>query len=67
MKHLSEKIQNTPIFLIGEFSPQEITKYRERHVEAFLSKKLNPRALVERLHTFFELPLINRQKKTPML
>ena len=66
-KRMNEGIAEIPVFLVGDFQAHEITAYQKQGVLAFLSKKLNPRALVERINLLFELPAIKNELKTPMV
>lgn len=66
-KRLTEHITDVPLFLIGDFSPQEIKHYQNEKVLAFLSKRLNPRALVERVYLSFKIPIPDDPNRTPML
>lgn len=66
-KRISGKIAKIPIFLTGDFSPEEIVKYKEENVKSFLSIPLNPIAFFERIVLFFELEHIQIKKQTPML
>ncbi len=66
-KRNTEKIEDIPIFVIGDFSPKEIAHFKTLHVEAFLSKRINPVALTERLRLYFKIPLPAPEKRTPML
>ena len=66
-KRMNETIADTPIFLVGNFLANEISFYQKQNVAAFLSKKLNPRALVERIVLFFNLSQRKSELKTPMV
>jgi len=66
-KRNTDKLSDIPIFMIGDFSPREIQAFKQDKVEAFLSAKINPVALVERIFLFFSLPQPTPEKRTPML
>jgi DNA-binding response OmpR family regulator len=66
-KNTSEKLKGIPTFMIGDFSPQEITWFKSREVYAFLTKKINPIALIERIYLHFKTPVPIPKKQTPML
>ncbi|MBN1649298.1 MAG: hypothetical protein JW874_14770 [Spirochaetales bacterium] len=66
-KRLAETLKDIPLFLVGDFSPAEIREFQKDNVMAFLSKRLNPRALVERVHHQFDMPLPENQHRTPMI
>ncbi len=66
-KEHARAIEHVPLFLIGDFKPKEIAYFKEKNVKAFLSVKVNPSALNERLHQHFGIPLPAPQKRTPML
>lgn len=66
-KEHTAAIENVPLFLIGDFKPKEIEYFKARNVRAFLSVRINPSALNERLHQFFNLPMPPPRKRTPML
>lgn len=66
-KRMNEIISEVPIFLVGNFQAHEISHYQKQNVAAFLSKKLNPRALVERITLFFNLSQTKNELKTPMV
>jgi DNA-binding response OmpR family regulator len=65
-KH-NQGLSEAPIFLVGNFSPHEIADLKPKHIHAFLSVKLNPRALIERIYLYFSLPRENTGKRTPMM
>ena len=56
-----------PLFLIGDFSPEELVKFKQENVQAFISSPLNPIALLERLNIFYEIKTADNVKRTPML
>jgi len=60
-------IKNIPVFLIGEFSPNEILEYKKHNVAAFISAPIIPIALAERLYIFFNINPPEPANKTPML
>lgn len=66
-KNYSEKIRDIPVYVLGDFNPNEIVEYKKREVKAFLSLKINPHALLERLNIEFGYPAPTPKKKTPML
>lgn len=66
-KEHARAIENVPMFLIGDFKPKELAYFKDRKVAAFLSIKINPSALNERLHQFFGIPMPVPQKRTPLL
>lgn len=66
-KGLIEKLAVIPLFLIGDFLPAEIKEYKKYNVMAFLSKRLNPKALLERVHFHFNIPLPDAEQHTPMM
>jgi len=56
-----------PVFLIGEFSSDEILKFKKMNVAAFMSSPINPVILIERISLLFNLSPPAFTKKTPML
>lgn len=66
-KEHTRSLEEIPVFLMGDFKPKEIEYFKARKVEAFLSMRINPAALAERLYQFFRVPLPKPQRRTPML
>ncbi len=66
-KKVTPAIKGIPVFLIGDFSSQEILKLKEHNVKAFLSMPLNIEALVERLNRHFKRIPDGPSKQTTML
>lgn len=66
-KEHTRVIEEVPVFLMGDFKPKEIEYFKKHQIEAFLSMRINPAALAERLYQFFRVPLPSPQRRTPML
>jgi DNA-binding response OmpR family regulator len=67
-KKIVPSLKNTPLFLIGDFSPKEILHYKDNNVEGFISTPINPQILLERLNVFFKVRSTYSEKlQTPML
>lgn len=66
-KRSSERAAEVPVFMVGDFSPQEVQKYKQYDVKAFLSRKVNPVALCDRINQFLHLPQPAPERRTPML
>ena len=66
-KRTLHAIASTPMFLIGDFAPEELLEFKQEKVMAFLSSPLNPTALVGRLNIFFDTPDVDDKSRTPML
>ncbi len=55
-------------FLVGNFTPPEIDKFKKEKVEAFISSPINPYSLKERLNSYFKVVAHNDDKpKIPMM
>lgn len=66
-KKVTPVIKNIPIFLIGDFNPNEVVNYKNQMVESFLSFPINPQALLDRLNVFFRIRNTDSKILTPML
>lgn len=66
-KRTASVISYIPVFVIGDFSTEEIVEYQKEHVTAFLSSPIDPNALVERLYHFFRIVPPAPNRNTPML
>lgn len=66
-KRTSSVISYIPVFVIGDFSTEELVEYKKENVTAFLSSPIDPNALVERLYNFFRIVPPAPNKNTPML
>lgn len=67
-KKLSNTLKGVPVYLIGNFSTQEIFKLKEYSIEAYISSPINPSALLERLDTTFKrYNFLSSKRNTPML
>ena len=56
-KRLIPELRDIPVFLIGNFMSNELQKYKEENIKAFVSVPINPESLLERILMFFKMPL----------
>ena len=66
-KRLIPDLRDIPVFLIGNFMSNELQKFREENIKAFVSVPINPESLLERILMFFRMPLPKIKETTPML
>jgi CheY-like chemotaxis protein len=66
-KRLIPELRDIPVFLIGDFMSNELQRYKEENVKAFVSIPINPEALLERILMYFRMPLPKISKNTPMI
>ena len=66
-KSLIPALKDIPVFLIGDFKSDELKTFKEENIKAFISTPINPGALLERIYLFFNMPLPEINKNTPML
>ncbi|MBN2536325.1 MAG: hypothetical protein JXB88_25810 [Spirochaetales bacterium] len=66
-KRTSSVISFIPVFVIGDFSTEELVEYKRENVSVFLSSPVDPNALAERLYLFFNIVPPPPNKHTPML
>jgi CheY-like chemotaxis protein len=66
-KRTSNKIEDIPVFVLGDFSPQELMAFKRENVKAFISLPVNPTVLKERINSFFKVEVPPLKKTTPML
>ena len=66
-KRLIPDLREIPVFLIGNFMSNELQRYKEENIRAFVSVPINPEALLERVLMYFKMPLPKIKETTPML
>ena len=66
-KRLIPELKDIPVFLIGNFMSNELQRYKEENIKAFISVPIYPEALLERILMFFRMPLPKIKESTPML
>jgi DNA-binding response OmpR family regulator len=66
-KRTSNKIENVPVFMMGDFTPEELVAFKRENVNAFITLPINPTVLKERIFNFFKLDLPLLRNTTPML
>jgi CheY-like chemotaxis protein len=66
-KRTSNKIENIPVFLVGDFSPEELMSFKRENIKAFISFPINPTVLYERIALFLKIENPHVKKTTPML
>lgn len=66
-KRLIPELRDIPIFLIGNFTSNELKNFKDDSIKTFISVPINPEALLERILLFFKMPLPKIKTTTPML
>ncbi|MBN2440351.1 MAG: response regulator [Spirochaetales bacterium] len=66
-KRTTGNISSIPVFVIGDFSTDELMEFKKENVTAFLSSPIDPNALTERLYLFFKIVPPPPNKNTPMI
>lgn len=66
-KRMIKETTDTPTFLIGDFSADELINYKKQGVKAFISTPVNPFALLERVNQNFKKETPLTSERTPML
>lgn len=66
-KKMIKEVADSPSFLIGDFSADELINYKKYGVKAFISTPINPFSLLERINQIFKKDTTLFTEKTPML